>query len=120
MCAQPVYRTSPGSGIPGHTPGARPGGGAMRASGGRSFLPGRAVGLRPNMRPGNSHGLATCAARDREDAQSLNGMDSLNRIRQRRGYMDIGIWNVRSLGSKESELVEEAAKYRLDIVGVSE
>jgi exonuclease III len=92
----------------------------MRASGGRSFLPGRAVGLRPNMRPGNSHGLATCAARDREDAQSLNGMDSLNRIRQRRGYMDIGIWNVRSLGSKESELVEEAAKYRLDIVGVSE
>ncbi|MGH2507006.1 MAG: reverse transcriptase domain-containing protein [Ktedonobacteraceae bacterium] len=34
--------------------------------------------------------------------------------------MDIGIWNVRSLGSKEPELVEEAMRYRLDIIGVSE
>ena len=121
MSAHSNYRTSPGIGIPGHTPGARPGGGAKRAFGGRSFLPGRAVGLRPNMRPGNSHGLATRAAKDREGAQCLNGTkDSLNRKRQKHGFMDIGIWNVRSLGSKEPELVEEATKYRLDIVGVSE
>src|SRR5882724_1680011 len=117
MSAHSNYRTSPGIGIPGHTPGARLGGGAKRAFGGRSFLPGRAVGLRPNMRPGNSHGLATRTAR--EGAQCLNDTkNSLNRKRQQHGFMDIGIWNVRSLGSKEPELVEEATKYRLDIVGV--
>jgi exonuclease III len=93
----------------------------MRAFGGRSFPPGRTVGQRPNELPGNCHGPATCATKDREGAQCFNGTkDSLNWKRPKHSYMDIGIWNVRSLGSKEPELIEEATKYRLDIVGVSE
>ena len=77
MISHSDYRTSPGIGISGHIPGARPGGGAKLASGGRSFLPRRAAGLRPNMRPGNNHGLVTRAAKDREGAQCLNGIKSL-------------------------------------------
>ncbi len=112
-------RTSPGLGKPGPASGARPGGGTRRASGDRSSLPRSSVGPSPKKQRGNNDGLATCLGGSRV-AQRQNGEGGLKRKRQRQRHMDIGIWNIRSIRGREPELVEEAAKYRLDIVGVSE
>ena len=40
-------------------------------------------------------------------------------VRQRLWKLRVATWNVTSLKNKECELVEEADKYRLDIVGLS-
>ena len=39
--------------------------------------------------------------------------------RQTQRYLEISTWNISSLNGKECELVEEAKKYKLDIVGLS-
>ena len=93
----------------------------MRASGGRSFnFPGGATGLNPNNDGESSDGLATCPVRGGRAPCQSGRVGTGNRETTTAGHMDIGIWNVTSLGGKEPELVEEAIKYRLDIVGVSE
>src|SRR5271155_2395050 len=119
--------TLPGPGIPGHVPGARPGDGARRASGGRPF-PRRPVGLSPKELRGPapdhqeaaSGKFATYPSRGEGEARCLIGTlgETQNRHRRRRD-VHIGAWNVTTLAGKEPELVEEAIRYRLDIVGVS-
>ena len=54
-------------------------------------------------------------------ARSLNGKfdGKFYRNREREQKLHIGTWNVTSLTGKEPELVDEAIRYRLDIVGVS-
>jgi hypothetical protein len=112
--------TSSGQGIPGPTPGARPGGGAIRASGGRLLPPRGTTGLSPKKPRGSNDGPANCLVGD-EEAQGQHGTEKdQKQIRPRHGTLDIGFWNIRSLRGKEPELVEEVSKYHLDIVGISE
>ena len=130
MYAQNSLRTSPGRGIPGHVPGARTRDGAMRASGGRlNFKTRRPTGINPKKlrvitskeRTDASDGLANYPSRIEGVARSLNGKfdGKFYRNREREQKLHIGTWNVTSLTGKEPELVDEAIRYRLDIVGVS-
>ena len=118
MSHKPNNVTSPGLGIPGYAPGARPGGGTRRASGGRSSR--RAAGHSPNSYATAQSDLANRLGSHQWDAQcSSSKPNRTNRITTQQWIMDIGTWNVTSLAGKEKELVEEVEKYRLDIVGLS-
>jgi hypothetical protein len=66
--------TSSGQGIPGPTPGARPGGGAIRASGGRLLPPRGTTGLSPKKPRGSNDGPANCLVGD-EEAQGQHGTE---------------------------------------------
>ena len=63
--------------------------------------------------------LATRLQRRRRAAQSIHTQGNVARSRDKHHQMLVGNWNVLTLTGKELELVEEAKKYRLDIVGVS-
>ena len=130
MYTQNSLRTSPGRGIPGHVPRARPGDGAMRASGGRlNFKTRRPTGINPKKlrvitskeRTDASNGLANYPSSIEGVARRLNGKfdGSFYRNREREQKLHIGTWNATSLTGKEPELVDEAIRYLLDIVGVS-
>ena len=68
-----------------------------------------------------SDGPANCPSRIEGVARRLKGRFDRKcyRNREREQKLHIGTWNVTSLTGKESELVDEAIRYRLDIVGVS-
>nr|XP_049618339.1 craniofacial development protein 2-like [Syngnathus scovelli] len=115
---------SPGRGLPDPPSGARPGGGARRrTSGGRAF----AHGARPGIaRKGNvgppSHGLTTCGRGQKGRVQcELGGSQRQGPWRSdpRLQKLALGTWNATSLAGKEPELVCEAEKFRLDIVGLA-
>ena len=104
--------------------------GAMRASGGRlNFKTRRPTGINPKKlrvitskeRTDASDGLANYPSRIEGVARSLNDKfdGKFYRNREREQKLHIGTWNVTSLTGKEPELVDEAIRYRLDIVGVS-
>ena len=123
-------RISPGRGIPEHVPGARPEDGAVRASGGRlNFKIRRPTGTNPKKLPvitskertDASDGLANYLSRIKGVGRRLNGKfdGKFYRNREREQKLHIGTWNVISLTGKEPELVDEAIRYRLDIIGVS-
>ncbi len=102
-----------------------PRGGAMRASGGRSYSR-RSAGHSPNRLREPSCRRATVSDRptthpvsQRRDARCRDGSGIASRERQRDGTMDIGNWNISSISGKKPELVREAQKYQPDIVGVS-
>ena len=124
---QNSLRTSPGRGIPGHAPGARPGNGAMRVSGGRlKFKTRRPTGSNPRkLRIVTSReptvasgGPVNYLSRIERVARHLNGKFDRKcyRNREREQELHVGTWNVTSLNGKEPELVDEAIRYRLDIV----
>ena len=82
MYTQNSLRTSPGRGIPGHAPGARPGDGTMPASGGRlNFKTHRPTGTNPKNlrvvtskeRTDASDGLANYPSRIEGVARRLSG-----------------------------------------------
>ena len=121
---------SPWRGIPGHVSGARPGDGAMRASGGRlNFKTRRPTGINPKKLrvitskelTDASDGLANYSSRIEGVARRLIGKfdRKFYRNRERKQKLHIGTWNVTSLTGKEPELVDEAIRYRLYIGGVS-
>ena len=68
-----------------------------------------------------SDGLDNYPSRIEGVARSLNSKfdGKLYRNREQGQKLHIGIWSVTSLTGKEPKLVEEAIRYRLDIVGVS-
>ncbi|KAM8884759.1 uncharacterized protein ACB058_000780 [Synchiropus picturatus] len=116
--------TSPGMAQPGPHPGARPGVGArMRAPGGRAS----AHGARPGQARMNDMGRPSCGPTTHRGShrgrvqRELGG--SRGRGARRPGScghsLALGTWNVTSLEGKEPELVQEAERYRLDIVGLS-
>ena len=130
MYTQNSLRTSLGYRILGHTPGARSGDGAMRTSGGRlNFKTRRPTEINPKKlrvitskeRTDASDGLANYPSRIEGVARHLNGKfdGKFYRNREREQNQHIGTWNVISLTGKEPELVNEAIRYPLDIVGVS-
>nr|XP_049580440.1 charged multivesicular body protein 1a isoform X2 [Syngnathus scovelli] len=115
---------SPGRGSPGPPSGARPGGGARRrASGGRAFAHGARPGIARNGNVGPpSHGLTTCGRGRRGRVQcELGGSQRRGPWRSdpRLQKLALGTWNVTSLAGKEPELVCEAERFRLDIVGLA-
>ena len=127
---QNSLRISSGRGISEHVPGARPEDGAVRASGGRlNFKTRRPTGINPKKlrvitskeRTDASDGLANYPSRIEGVARRPNGKfdGKFYRNREREQKLHIGTWNVTSLTGKEPELVDEAIRYRLDIVGVS-
>ena len=98
-------RTSPESGIPGHTPGARSGDGAIRASGGRlKFKTHRLAGINlKNLRVAilkekadATDGLSNYPSRIEGVARYLNGKFDRKcyRNREQEQKLHIGIWNV--------------------------
>ena len=102
--------------------------GAMRASGGRlNYKTRRPIGINPKKllvitskeRADSSDGLANYPSRIEGVARRLNGKFDGKFYRNRERKLHIGTWNVTSLTGKEPELVNEAIRYRLDIVGVS-
>src|SRR5215471_13234852 len=114
----------PGMAMSGHTPGADPGGGAVRrALGGRVLGFWGLAGHSPKKLQSKAcmDGPASRPTRVVEEARSLKDRREgpLGANRGRRQGLNLGTWNVTSLGGKEPELVGEAIKYRLDIVGVS-
>ena len=130
MYTQNSLRTSPGRGIPGHVPGARPRDGAMQVSDGQlNFKTRRPTGINSKKlrvitskeRTDASDGLANYPSRIEGVARRLIGKfdGKFYRNRERERKLHIGIWNVTLLTGKESELVDKAIRYRLDIVGVS-
>src|SRR5688572_21015834 len=67
-----------------------------------------------------SDGPVTCPSVSSDETLGRIGKRQRNqRNRQRLWNLALGNWNISSIRGKEVELVEEAAKYRLDIVGVS-
>ena len=127
MYIENSLRTSPGCRISGHVPGASPGDGAMPASGGRlNFKTRRPTGTNPRKlrvttskeRTDASDGLANYPSKIEGVAQRLNGKfdRKFYRNREREQELHVGTWNVTSLIGKEPELVDEAIRYRLDIV----
>ena len=113
----------PGRGSPGPPPGARPGGGArLRAPGGRACAHGARSGIARTHDVGPpSDGLTT-----RGRGQGGRVQCELGSSRRRRPWrsdrqllkLALGTWNVTSLLGKEPELVREAERFRLDIVGL--
>src|SRR5699024_6914921 len=54
------------------------------------------------------------------DVEGFRGAVSRGQVSRRRPWtLAAGSWNVTSLRNKQDELVDEAKRYRLDIVGVS-
>jgi exonuclease III len=100
----------------------------MRAPGGRP-LSRRTAGQSPNWRRDRTRPQhrpthdrpATCLGEGLGEAPCRPGTHggSQHPDRQRRRVVQVGTWNVTSLFGKEKELVEEAIRYRLEIVGVS-
>ena len=130
MYTQNSLRTSPGCGIPGHALGAKPGDGAIRASGDRmNFKTRRPTGTNPNKlrvitskeRTDASDGSANYSSKIEGVTRHLSGKFDRKcyRNREREQKLHIGTWNVTSLTGKEAELVDEAIRYRLDIIEVS-
>ena len=112
MYTQNSLRTSPGRGIPGHAPGARPGDGAMRASGGRlNFKTRRSTEINPKKlrvvilkeRTVASNGPANYPSRIEGVARWLSGKFDRKcyRNREREQNLHIGTWNVTSFTGKE-------------------
>ena len=66
-----------------------------------------------------TNALAMRLGRQLEAAQSTCTREGTKRIRQSCQRLSVGNWNVRTLTGKEQELVEEAKRYHLDIVGIS-
>ena len=62
---------------------------------------------------------ATRLERRRGTAQSIHTQDNVAHSRHHHHQLRFGNWNIFTLACKEMELVEEAKRYRLDIVGVS-
>ncbi|CAG5929455.1 unnamed protein product [Menidia menidia] len=114
----------PGAGYRGPPPGARPRGGApWRAPGGRAFTHGARPGpaRRGDMGP-PSHGPTTRGRGHRGRVRcALGGGRSRGswRTDPRLQKLALGTWNVTSLAGKEPELVCEAERFRLDIVGLA-
>ena len=63
--------------------------------------------------------LATRLERRMEIAQSIRTRDNVPHLRVNHHQLLLGNWNILTLTTKEPELVEEAKRYHLDIVGVS-
>ncbi|CAF4583492.1 unnamed protein product, partial [Rotaria sp. Silwood2] len=104
----------------------------MRASGGRSSTgTRRSTGSNPKKlrKPTTKHhqeasdGLANHSSTHEGTARCLKDTFSTNKHRKRQQQhqhkINIGTWNVTSLTGKEMEVVEEAQKYHLDILGIS-
>ena len=102
----------------------------MRASDGRlNFKTRRSTGINPKKlrvitskeRTDASDGLANYPSRIEGVGRRFNGRfdGKFYRNREREQKLHIGTWNVTSLTGKEPELVDEAIRYRLDIVRVS-
>ena len=114
--------TRPG-GLPGPHPGARPGVGARgRAPGGQAL----AHGARPG--PARTGYMGTSPSGPTTRRGSQRGPVSYGsggprrepwRSDPRLQKLALGTWNVTSLAGKELELVEEAERFRLDIVGLT-
>ena len=114
----------PGCGSPGSPPGARPGGGARwRASGGRASSHGARPGTarrrdvgppssRPTTRRRGHRGPVPCVLGGGQGRGAWRTDPRLHKLA-------LGTWNVTSLAGKEPELVCEAEKFRLDIVGLT-
>ena len=130
MYTQNSLRAFLGCGIPGHAAGASSGDGAMRTSGGQlNFKTPRPTGTNPKKLwvvtskewIVASDGPANYPSRIEGVARRLNGKfdRTCYRNREREQKLYIGAWNITSLTAKEPELVDEAIRYRLDIVGVS-
>ncbi|XP_016518994.1 translation initiation factor IF-2-like [Poecilia formosa] len=115
---------SPGRRSPGPHSGARPGGGGQwRAPGGRAFTYGARLGSarRGDMGP-PSNGLTTCRRGQRGRVQCVTGSNRGRgpwRSDPRLQKLAFGTWNVTSLVGKEPELVCEAERFRLKIVGLT-
>uniref|UniRef100_A0A3P9PV83 Reverse transcriptase domain-containing protein n=1 Tax=Poecilia reticulata TaxID=8081 RepID=A0A3P9PV83_POERE len=115
---------SPGRGSPGPHSGARPGGGARwRAPGGRAFTHGARPGSarRGDVGP-PSDGLTTCPRGQRGRVHCAMGSSQGRgpwRSDPRLQKLALGTWNVTSLVGKEPELVCEAERFRLEIVGLT-
>ena len=62
---------------------------------------------------------ATRLERQMEAAQSIRTRDNVAHSRVNHHYLLLGNWNIFTLTGKELELVEEAKRYDLDIIGVS-
>ena len=62
---------------------------------------------------------ATCLERRMEAAQSIRTRDSVAHSWVNHHQLLLGNWNILTLTGKELELVEEAKRYHLDIIGVS-
>ena len=99
--------SSPGARIPGLAPGARPGGGAWRASGGRLMRVDRPGSARRGDAQ-SSCGLTTRRMTG-EGVRCLKGkrQDRIKRIEPRQWKLTLGTWNVTSLAWNEPELVKE-------------
>ena len=54
-----------------------------------------------------------------EAAQSIRTRDNVAHSRVNHHQLLLGNWNILTLTGKELELVEEAKRYHLDIIGVS-
>ncbi len=111
-------------GVPGPHPGARPGEGACRwVPGGQAFTQGAHLGTAWNRDMGPSpSGPTTCRRNQRSRVQCRMG----SRWRRGLGHPDpwlrilaLGTWNVTSLVGKVPELVQEAERHRLDIIGLT-
>ena len=130
MYTQNSLRISPGYGIPGHTPGARSRDGAMRASGGRlNFKTRRPTGTNQKQLRVVTYKEWTVASDGSANYPStIEGLVRLlsgkfdrkcYRNQKQEQKLHIGTWNMTSLTGQELELVDEAIRCRLDIVGVS-
>ena len=62
---------------------------------------------------------ATRLERRMEAAQSIRTRDNVAHSRVNHHQLLLGNWNILTLTGKELELVEEAKRYHLDIIGVS-
>ena len=62
---------------------------------------------------------ATRLERRMEAAQSIRTRDNVAHSRVNHHQLLLGNWNILTLAGKELELVEEAKRYHLDIIGVS-
>ena len=62
---------------------------------------------------------ATSLERRMEAAQSIRTRDNVAHSRVNHHQLLLGNWNILTLTGKELELVEEAKRYHLDIIGVS-
>ena len=54
-----------------------------------------------------------------EAAQSICNRDNVAHSRVNHHQLLLGNWNILTLTEKELELIEEAKRYHLDIIGVS-
>ena len=78
----------------------------------RQFLPASPSGSSISM-------PATRLERRMEAAQSIRTRDNVAHSRVNHHQLLLGNWNILTLTGKELELIEEAKRYHLDIIGVS-